>query len=142
MTAQRKRNLGRNSRSLSGKISQVANRLDERKAAARALGLSLGSRIRSGLASPRGLWLSGCAGFLAAEWMHRPVHEPHPVEEQPPPASRRSRSAAMSKTLLLLELALDLGVLLEKANSPSACPDETAEERSLNSTGHTPPSSF
>lgn len=119
----------------------MASRLDARKAAATAHALSFGSRLRSGCASPQGLWLAGCAGFLAADWMQRPAHEPCPTRKQRQGSSRPSQSAAMSKALLLLELALDLGIFLAKEVSPGFYTEKAAEEARLNSTVPKPPSS-
>lgn len=124
---QRNRSHGNDSQSLARQISQVANRLDRRKKTAKSLGLLLGSRIRSGLASPGGLWFAGCAGFLAAEWIHRPEKQPplqlRPAGEQAtmPPSS--SPTAAMSNSELLLRIALDLGTFWVKANAGGTRPD-------------------
>lgn len=124
MTVHRKWPFGGETLSLSRQISRTASRLDARKKTATALGFSLGSRIRSGCASPGGLWLAGCAGFLAAEWVHRPVHEPRPTREQAPSSHRHSQAATMSKALFLLKFALDLRMLWGKADPANSCPRE------------------
>lgn len=114
MTVQRKKPFGTDTQSLSRQISQVASRLDRRKRTAKALGLSLGSRIRSGCASPGGLWIAGGAGFLLAEWTNRPMSEPRPAREQPSEVPRHSQTVAISNAVLLLKFALDMRMLWQK----------------------------
>lgn len=127
MTAQRKKPFGNDTESLSRQISRAASRLDRRNRTATALGLSLGSRIRSGCASPGGLWMTGGAGFLIAEWIHRSMNGPPPPRERPPKSPRSSQTAAMSNALLLLKFALDLRLLWHKRIPKAPVPAEAAE---------------
>lgn len=116
MTQQRKWPFKRGASSLSRQISLVEDRLDIRKKRATVLALSLGSRVRAGGVPPGGLLLAGCVGYMAGEWMHRPG-KPVPESAQPvSPPAQQAASAAKSKTALLVELALDLGVFWAKAN--------------------------
>lgn len=127
MTAQRKKPFGKETRPLSRQISQVANRLDRRKRTAKALGLSLGSRIRSGCASPGGLWIAGGAGFLLAEWTHRPMSESRPAREQPSKSPSHSQAIAISNAVLLLKFALDMRMLWQKHIAGAPIPAEVAQ---------------
>lgn len=70
-----------------------------------ALGESLKSRIRSAYATPGARWFAGCAGFLIAEWVHRPVDsEPSQDGEQSSASTRRSGTAVISNAVLLLRM--------------------------------------
>jgi len=106
--------------SLGGQISITASRLDQRKKNAMALGCSLRSRIRTAITSPGGLAIAGCTGFLAAEWMHRPIKAPQAQrpasKQQASKSSRRAQTTAMSKLVLLTKLALALKLRWEKAS--------------------------
>lgn len=102
MTVQWKKPFGNDTEPLSRQISRAANRLDRRNRTAKALGLSLRSRIRSGCASPGGLWMAGGAGFLLAEWIHRPMNGFRAAREQPSKSPRRPQTAAVSNAVLLL----------------------------------------
>lgn len=127
MKVQRKKPFGNDTQSLSRQISQVASRLDRRKRTAKALGLSLGSRVRSGCASPGGLWVAGGAGFLLAEWIHRPMNEPRPARERPSQSPRRSQSVAISNAVLLLKFALDMQMRWQKHVPGVPVPAEVAQ---------------
>lgn len=109
-------------RSLARQIILVEDRLDRRTKAATGIALSLGDRIRSEIASPRGLWIAGCAGFLLADWVHRPNDGAGPVREASSAPPQHAQSAPVSKALLLLKLALDLQTLLAKANPGGTAP--------------------
>lgn len=119
MTKKQKRLFGNDNQSVSRQISQAASRLDRRKRTAKALGLSLGSRIHSTYASPGGLWIAGGAGFLLAEWIHRPTSEPPPVIEPTSKSPSRSQTVAISNAALLLKFVLDLREFWSK-ESPGA----------------------
>lgn len=111
-------------RSLSRQIVLVENRLDRRKKAASGIALSLGDRIRSEMASPGGLWIAGCAGFLLADWVHRPNAGTSPVREESSAPPQRTQSTPFPNALLLLKLALDLKTRLASAN-PGGTPPRT-----------------
>ncbi len=130
MTKEQKKLFGNDTQSVSRQISRAASRLDRRKRTAKALGLSLGSQIHSACASPGGLWIAGGAGFLLAEWIHRPTSEPHPPPEQPSEPPRRTQAVAMSNAVLLLKFALDLRALW-KEQSPGAPVRAEATEADL-----------
>lgn len=115
MTVQRKKPFGNDTQPLSRQITRAASRLDRRHETATALTLSLGSRIRSGLASPGGLWMAGGAGFLLAEWIHRPMNGPRPTRAQPSKPSTPVQTSALSNALLLLRFALDLKILWQRS---------------------------
>jgi len=123
LNAQVNRSLIQDDEPIACRISRVANRLDRRKAAATALGLSLAGRLRSGLGSPSSLWIAGLAGFLTAEWLHRPRIEPRPGHAPPSITARNSQSAPVSNIVLLLKLALELASHFAKANSATSRPN-------------------
>lgn len=127
MTVQRKKPFGNDTESLNHQICRAASRLDRRKKTAKALGLSLGSRIRSGWASPGGLWIAGGAGFLLAEWIHRPINEPPPPREQPPKSPHRPQAVAISNAVLLLKFALDMRTLWQRHVPGEPVPAEVAQ---------------
>ena len=132
MTAKKEKSLGNETQSLSRQIDQAASRLDRRKARARDLGATLGSRIHYGCASPRVLWIAGFAGFVIGDWIHRPVNKTAPVIEQPSASPDRAKTAVMSSSnaVLLLKIAQDLGMLWAKANAGRGVRQRTDERRS------------
>lgn len=121
MKIHRKGSFGGSSRSLTRQIVLVETRLDRRKVRAREAALSLGSRFLSDLASAKGLWIAGCAGFLLADWVHRPKIEATMAAKQPT-AAQRKPSAPVSRTLPLVKLLLDLTRLWLNANTGSVRP--------------------
>ena len=134
MKPQKNKSFKDESQSLSRQISRSAGRLDQRKRRVTALGFLLGSHIRSGCTSPGGLLIAGCAGFLGAEWIHRPVKKPLPALEQssksPDPDSERSNTAAMSNAVLLVKFVQDLMKLWSEANAASGVRQRTDERSS------------
>ncbi len=121
MTVQREKSLGDDIQSLSRQINRVASRLDQRRGRARLLGLSLGSRIHSGCASPRVLWFAGFAGFLIGDWIHRPANQSRPTIEQALTLTDRPQTAIVtsSNAALLLKFAQDMGRLWANERSRS-----------------------
>jgi hypothetical protein len=99
---------GNDSLSISRQISQATDRLDERRKNAGMLSGLLRSRVHSALASPGGLWIAGCAGFVAAEWMHRPVRGPHRASKLVSNSARRPQATALAHVVMLLKFAQDL----------------------------------
>ena len=103
------------SASLGRKIELTSNRLDRRKNDIRLLGASLSSRIRHGWASPGVLTVAGCAGYLAAEWLHRPKNSTQSPDQRASSSMKRLRRVAMPKIMLLAKLAMDVKRLWSKA---------------------------
>jgi hypothetical protein len=110
---------GNDSQSLGRQISRATDRLDQRRRTAGALSTALRSRMRSGLASPGGLWIAACAGFVAAEWVHRPERAPHPASKQASNSPRRPQATALAKAVMLLKLVEDLRLIWTKAGPAS-----------------------
>lgn len=73
------------------------------------------SRVRSGLAPPGGLWIAGCAGFVAAEWIHYPVKGPQSASKQASNFPPLPQATALARVLLLLKVVEDLRMLWMKA---------------------------
>lgn len=107
MKAKQESLFGNDSQSLGRQISRATDRLDQRRKSAGALSASLRSRVRSGLASPGGLWIAACAGFVTAEWIHRPLRGPRRSSKQASNLPRRPQ-ATLANVVLLLKLAEDL----------------------------------
>ena len=103
------------SASLGRKIELTSSRLDRRKNNVRSLGASLSSRIRYGWASPGVLTVAGCAGYLAAEWLHRPKNSSQTPHQRAPRSMNRLRNVAMPKLMLLVKLTMDMKRLWAKA---------------------------
>ena len=103
------------SASLGRKIELTSSRLDRRKNNVRSLSSSLSSRIRYGWASPGVLTVAGCAGYLAAEWLHRPKHSTQTPHKRASRSMDRPRNAAMPKVMLLVKLAMGMRRLWSKA---------------------------
>ena len=120
MNVKRKKWFGNDTQALSEQIERAGSRLDKRKKNVTGIFRDMGARIRSGFASPRGLWLAGSAGFLVGEWMHRPVISSVASRSQPRKTPARSQQRALSKAILLLKFALDMRTRLRKVNSEGA----------------------
>lgn len=100
--------------SLNRQISLAEARLDARRSKAKALALSLDSRVRAGGVSPGALWFAGCAGFVVSDWIHRPKTNTVRQASSPP---QPQQTPAQSNAAMLIEFALDLGVAWTKVNA-------------------------
>ncbi len=118
MTVHRRKSFSNDAEPSTRLINRVASRLDRRRKVARSLGVSLRSRIHSRLTSPGGLLITGCAGFLAAEWIHRPTNTPRPVVEGSSKSAGHSQTTVISNAVLVLlvRFVQDLGMRWAKAN--------------------------
>jgi hypothetical protein len=105
---------GNDSQSLGLQISRTTDRLDEHRRTAGVLSASLRSRLRSALVSPGGLWIAGCAGFVAAEWIYRPARGLRPASQQVSSSPRRPPATALANVVLLLKFAEGLRIIWMK----------------------------
>jgi len=67
--------------------------------------------------TPEAMVTAGCAGFMLAEWMHKPAHDPEMRRSQAPMRAYDAKKAVMNKAAMLLKLAYDLNKIRTKAHA-------------------------